>query len=283
VTLPDPAAADRMLERILQWGAADPVVRGLALTGSRAGPAPPDALADLDVQVYARPVARLEETDGWLEALGAVWVRVRDEYQDGGARIKTRLVIYDSGTKVDFSLHDARAMSERVGGSFPVHVLLDKDGVTTGAPARTARPARGREEYTAMTQEFWFEAYHVSKYLARGDLWPARARQEALLARLLPMLEWRYELVRGAPPPADGKALTSWAPEVASRMADLYPRPDVAASWRVLFETLDLFREVAREVAAAAGLPYDSAADRLITAFLVGLRDGSGEAPRGTR
>jgi hypothetical protein len=72
-----------MLERIVQWGTADPIVRGLALTGSRAGGAPPDALADLDVQVYARPVARLEEDDGWLEALGPVWVRVRDEYRDG--------------------------------------------------------------------------------------------------------------------------------------------------------------------------------------------------------
>jgi hypothetical protein len=107
-------------------------------------------------------------------------------------------------------------------------------------------------------------------------------RQEALLSRLLPMLEWRYELMRGAPPPADGKALSSWDPDAAARVAGLYPRPDVAASWRVLFETLDLFRETAREVASATGLPYDPAADRHISGFLSALRDGSGSAQRGT-
>jgi hypothetical protein len=50
----------------------------------------------------------------------------------------------------------------------------------------------------------------------------------------------------------------------------------------VLFETLDLFRETAREVASATGLPYDPAADGHISGFLSELRDGSGSAQRGT-
>jgi aminoglycoside 6-adenylyltransferase len=274
---PDPGVADRMLERILRWGSADPEVRGLALAGSRAGPVRPDDLADIDIQVYARSVSRFEERDDWLEDLGPIWLRVRDEYRDEQARVPTRLVVFAGGVKVDFALYDARSMSDCIAGRFPIRVLLDKDGAATSAVPRTATRERGQKEFTELVEEFWFEAYHVGKYLARGDLWPARSRQEATLERMLAMLEWRHELVRGSAPPSDGKALSSWAPDLASeRLSRLYPRPVLEGSWQALFEAIELFRGSAREVAAAAGLRYAADVDRNLSEFLTVLRQNSG-------
>ena len=221
-------------------------------------------------------MSRFEERDDWLEELGAVWVRVRDEYRHDEARVPTRLVIFAGGVKVDFAFYDARSMADRIGTPFPLRVLLDKNGAATEGPSRTTAPQHGQSEFTTLVEEFWFEAYHVGKYLARSDLWPARARQEATLARLLAMIEWRHELARGSEPPSDGKALPSWAPDLAGdRMSRLYPRPDVEESWRALFETIELFREMAREVAAAAGLGYASEVDRNLYEFLLGLRQSS--------
>ena len=276
MTEPDPEGAGGLLERIVRWASDNPEIRGLALTGSRAGPVPPDDLADIDVQVYARSVSRFEERDDWLEELGTVWVRVRDEYRHDEARVPTRLVIFAGGLKVDFAFYDARSMADRIGTPFPLRVLLDKDGAATAGGSRRTAPQRGQSEFTTLVEEFWFEAYHVGKYLARGDLWPARARQEATLERLLAMIEWRHERTRGHAPPSDGKALPSWAPDLAGdRMSRLYPRPDVEGSWQALFETIELFRGVAREVAAAAGLRYASDVDGNLYEFLAGLRQSS--------
>ncbi|HET7693039.1 MAG TPA: aminoglycoside 6-adenylyltransferase [Gemmatimonadota bacterium] len=262
-----------MLERIMRWGIADPDVRGLALTGSRAGPVRPDHLADIDIQVYARSVPRFEATDDWVEALGPAWVRVHDEYRDGEARVPTRLVIFAGGVKVDFALYEARSMSGRIDGPFSVRVLLDKDGAAMPAAPRAATGKRGQKEFTGLVEEFWFEAYHVGKYLARGDSWPARSRHEATLARLLSMLEWRHELQRGSAPPSDGKAVSAWADDLPrERLFRLYPAPVPEESWQALFEAIEIFRASAREVAIAAGFRYAEDVDRNLSGFLAGLR-----------
>ena len=261
----------------MRWGIADPDVRGLALTGSRAGPVRPDDFADIDIQVYARSVARFEASDDWFEALGPVWVRVCDEYWDGEARVPTRLVVFTGGVKVDFALYEARSMSDRMDGPLPVRVLLDKDGAARPAEPRAASGKRGQEEFTALIEEFWFEAYHVGKYLARGDPWPARSRHEATLERLLSMLEWRHELLRGSAPPSDGKAVSSWADDLPrERLFRLYPAPVPEESWRALFEAIEVFRGSAREVAAAAAFRYAADVDRNLSEFLAELRRESG-------
>jgi aminoglycoside 6-adenylyltransferase len=264
-----------MLARIVDWANADADVRGLAMVGSRAGPVAPDDLADIDLQVYVGSVARLAQSDDWLKSLGPIWVRVRDEYQDADARIPTRLVIFAGGVKVDFALYDAGALSRVVGGPWPVQVLVDKDGVAGSRESSLAPRVRGQETFSALVEEFWFEAYHVGKYLARDDPWPARSRFEATLARLLAVLEWRHEVVRGTAPPSDGKALRSWSDLPGERLSRLSPRPESQGSWDALFEALHLFRESAREVAAAAHLRYAEELDRNLSDFLLTLRERS--------
>jgi aminoglycoside 6-adenylyltransferase len=266
--------ADRLLERIVQWGRAEPAVLGLALTGSRAGPDPPDDLADLDVQVFAAAGAALDAREDWLAALGPVWVQVRDEYRDGGERVPTRLVVFAGGVKVDFAFYDAGKRFATAAGGPSVRALLDKPPHAEEPTLRPRSHERGQAAFTALIEEFWFEAYHVGKYLARADLWPARSRHEAILERLLTMIEWHHESAHGTPPPGAGKRLASWAPAfVGESLGRLYARPDVEGSWTALWEAIALFRRLARETAAARGLQYAERVDRDLAGFLETLHD----------
>lgn len=275
MTDPAPTSeADRLLQRIVQWARAEPAVLGLALTGSRAGPEPPDDLADLDVQVYATPGAALDAREDWLAALGPVWVQVRDEYRDGGDRVPTRLVIFAGGVEVDFAFYEAGRRFTTAAGRPSVRVLLDKPPHAEEPARRPRGPEHGHAAFNALVEEFWFEAYHVGKYLARADMWPARSRHEAVLERLLAMLEWHHESAHGSPPPGAGKGLASWAPPfVRECPSRLYPRPEVERSWMALWEAIVLFRRLARETAAARGFQYAELVDRDLTGFLEALHD----------
>ncbi|HYO47135.1 MAG TPA: aminoglycoside 6-adenylyltransferase, partial [Gemmatimonadota bacterium] len=244
--------ADRMLERIVAWAGTDPGVRGLALTGSRAAEGPlPDDLADIDVQVYALSVAPYQAGDDWLLGIGPIWVQVRDEYREGDLMIPTRLVVFERGLKVDFAFHPGDTMAKSVHSRAVVRVLLDKDdaiGATAGHPRMVHRNSdREQLEFTTLVEEFWFEAYHVGKYLVRGDLWPAATRHWATMERLIRMLEWRVRVIDGRTVPSAGKSLASWAPAfVSASLPRLFPGANAERTWNALFEVIELFRRLAR-------------------------------------
>ena len=270
--------ADRVLERIVRWASADPGVRGLALTGSRVGPVPPDDLADIDVQVYALSVAPYQASDDWLTGIGPIWVQVRDEYRQGEFRIPTRLVVFERGLKVDFAFYPVEMMARSVQGRFAVRVLLDKDDAISRATGFLGEGVRDFEreqlEFTTLVEEFWFEAYHVGKYLVRRDLWPATTRHWATMERLLQMLECRERVIDGRVVPSAGKSLASWAPAfVSASLPRLFPGANAETIWNALFEVIELFRRLAREVAKGSGLRYPEIVDQNLSGFLEALHE----------
>jgi aminoglycoside 6-adenylyltransferase len=271
--------ADRMLERIVSWARTDPGIRGLALTGSRAAErVPPDDLADIDVQVYALSVAPYQAGDDWLTGIGPVWVQVRDEYREEELVIPTRLVVFERGLKVDFAFHPGDTMAKSVQSRAVVRVLLDKDdavGAAAGFPRAVDRGSeREQLEFTTLVEEFWFEAYHVGKYLVRGDLWPAATRHWSTMEWMLRMLEWWVRVIDERTVPSAGKSLASWAPAfVSASLPRLFPGANAEQTWNALFEVIELFRRLARETAEASGLRYPEIVDQNLSAFLDALHE----------
>src|SRR5687768_11224427 len=100
-----PTSAERALDRIVSWARDEPEIGRVVLVGSRARTPPPDDLADVDVQVYAAAPERLANDLGWLSRIGDASVCVRDRYRDGGGEVRTRLVIFSDGVKVDFAFY----------------------------------------------------------------------------------------------------------------------------------------------------------------------------------
>lgn len=272
---PYTAEMDDLLDRIVRWGTADGRVRALVLTGSRAR-ADADALSDYDVAVFATDPTALASADRWYADLGPMLVCLPLSDDTGNP---TRLVIYDGGQKVDFSLLPVAELAA-LAAADPLpdpydrgyRVLLDKDGLAGNlppapgpAPAMPPTPAA----FIATVEEFWFEVWHVAKYLARGDLWHAKFRDWTTKEMLLRMVEWHAVACLGA---TDvhylGLGMAGWAdPDAWRRLHHTFGHFDAADARAALLATAALFGDLARAVAPTIGASYPQPLEDAVLAY----------------
>ncbi len=120
--------ASEVFDEIQRWAEADDQIRGLVLSSGRVdGDDKVDLLSDYDVIVFVRDQAPYKRDDRWLEAFGSVMTRsppVPTLFDDGRVG---RMVIYDDGVRIDWSVADAVSMHDLNGEPEPYRVLLDKD------------------------------------------------------------------------------------------------------------------------------------------------------------
>ncbi|MCS3806740.1 aminoglycoside 6-adenylyltransferase [Chromobacterium alkanivorans] len=275
--MPDLAPQNHRLDNAIAWAQSRTDVDALILTGSFArddGSA--DIHSDLDLEIIGPTPTMLADNDGWLRDIGPLLTVLR---LSEGQAWPTRLAIYADGVKIDFTLAgSARLQAMREHGLDPLYqrgyrVLLDKTGVTQGLPAPQGRPAApalpNAERFRERVEEFWFEAFHIPKYLARGELFVVKHRDWTMKELLLEMLEWHARSRPGAT--ADcwhiGARLQHWAePEHWQALQQVFGRFDAADAERAFHATLRLYSQAAREVAARAGFDYPEAVE-------AGIRD----------
>jgi aminoglycoside 6-adenylyltransferase len=282
-----PAAADDVLDRLTAWAAADPNIRALILEGSRANPRSRiDAYSDYDVAIVVADRAPFDESDAWERWLGEPLIHWGDSGDDDGIVRTMRLVIYESGTRIDYCIltPDALARMKALGRLPPIfdtgyRVLLDKDGITAGLPAAThdthvPRPPDAAE-FARWIDDFWIDAAYVAKSLCRGERLPAKHGLSLLvLWHLRRLLEWRAAVDDGWTLPAGrhGRGLQARvSPERWKQLEATFSGADVAADWRALWQALDLHRELAGEVASALGFDYPHQRDAGVTSYLRAL------------
>lgn len=275
------SAADDVLSRLVAWASEDANVRRLVLVGSRARGEAPDELADIDVQVYASSSERYTLDDAWLSGIGRTWLCIRDEYADGGILVPTRLVIFDRGVKVDFAFYPADVLSDGIRAGFAHRILLDKEGAPGMPRPESLPPARRREpteaEFSRAVDEFWFEAYHVAKYLSRNELWQVKSRDWATKQLLLKFIEWHARPAQGGDHDIydEGKGMRSWVGDRTwEALRGTFAGFDREEGWSALLATMDLFRRLAMDTAARLGFVYPVEVDRNVSEFIIGLRRG---------
>jgi aminoglycoside 6-adenylyltransferase len=282
----DPGAtrARRLLRTIVAWAAAEPSIQALILTGSYArDDNSADELSDLDLEIYATDHEPYAASDGWMSALGTVWMYLP---LPGRGGYPNRLVIYNGGTKVDFSLRPV-AVLEELAARDPLpdlyergyQMLIDKTGIAARLPKASgwARPATRptQEQFTALVEEFWFETYHVGKYLRRGDLWAAKWRDWATKELLLRMIELYAHALHGWDHDTWhlGLNMRRWAePDVWEDVHHVFAGLDAAESWRALEATMRLFRRLAQRAAELLGYRYPAGVDENLSRYTLGLR-----------
>jgi aminoglycoside 6-adenylyltransferase len=279
--LPDEAS---VLARVVAWGRSESAVRALVLTSGRArrdGTA--DALSDYDVIALMTDVTRFDAA----AAYGPPLARWGDEHDVHGVRTFFRGVVYEDWVKVDWSLWPVEA-AELVAEhgltddlDVGYRVLLDKDGLTAPwAPAsyRVHIPSPpSAKDYVALIEEFWWSASYIGKSLCRGDRFFARFVLEVDLqhAVLRRMLEWLIETEHGwsVRPGAYGRGLERLLqPELAQELEGLAG----SDGWDGFDRTAALFRRAATRVGDALGYEYPQRLDETASAYLDGLRTGSG-------
>jgi len=276
-----------LLSRIVNWAEREEPVRALLLEGSRAENGKADEFSDYDVNMFITDPEPYVRDDRWISAIDDVWVYIPEKVDYQGQVFATRLVIYQGGIKIDFILYStdvlqrlahADQLPEQYDSGY--RILLDKDGVAADMPASTFKAfRRGKPTDTAFLEcvrEFWFEAYHVAKYLRRRDLWPVKCRDWATKRLLLQMIEWHERGRRGWDyrTHPEGKRMESWVEtETWERLSGIFAGFDAEDSWQAMFTTFELFGRLARETAQSLGCTYPSEIERHIVTFARKLRE----------
>lgn len=268
-----------IIPSIQKWAQEEPLVRAVILVGSRARKQEVDRFSDYDLSIFCESHQPYTQEEQWLSRIGKVWACVHEKMLWGQHVFPVRLVIFEGGVKADFAFYPleflhALAKAPLLPPEYDrgYQILADKDGVAK----RMAKPREQlicskpeQEEFQRIAREFWFEAYHVAKYLVREDLWSVKFRANSMNAFLLKMIVWREEAKREWKElPAHGKRMRSWVDERTwQSLFEVFAHFDRQDSWRALFYTMGLFREVALETAERLGYEYPQEVDQNITGF----------------
>ncbi len=283
------SAETDVINRLVQWAGEQAQVRAMLLTSTRARPdAVLDRLSDYDVIVAVTDVQPFVTDDAWVRWYGPPLVMFRDTFSEDGIATYTRLVLYEDGTKIDYSIWLVEILDSVRGRSrLPdeldtgYRVLLDKDGRTAGfaAPTYTAyiprKPAEA--EFLALVEEFWWETSYVAKNLWRDEIFNARYSAEVVMRfeLLRPMLEWYIETLHdwSLRPGVLGKGFKKLLPpEIWARVEATFAGSGIDENWTALFAMCDLFRTVASAVADNLGYTYPLDLDRRMSDYLSGIR-----------
>jgi aminoglycoside 6-adenylyltransferase len=284
-------------ERLLGWVRRTSIVRAAILTSMRARPeGPPDELSDWDVILAVTDPSALVDDLDWHAEIGAPLVRWGDEDELLGHPTWFRGVVYDDGSKVDFTiwpdaLLDAIAEQDRLppGLDHGHSVLHDPDGRTSSWPPPTfsayvlSPPTEA--DYRALVEEFWWDTTYVAKAVRRGELFFATSfviEHDLKLIALRRMLEWRTAAASGwtFAPGVHGRGLERRL-DAGDRalLQATYATLDADGVRRALAATIDLFRRAAIDVGHALGYRYPEEIDGRMTILLATTFDPPRSAP----
>ncbi len=275
-----PRNAQDLLDDLIAWANDQPDIVALIITGSRAHRDDMvDEWSDYDLEIFTSDPTKYTSSAEWMREIRKVWVYLALTSSRG---CPTRLVIFERGQKVDFSILPIAALEEMIGApklndlyQRGYRVLLDKRGLASRLPAPSYSPPTRAQpteaEFVAAIEEFWFEASHIPKYLEREDLWVVKFRDWTMKELLLKMLEWHAVATNGERHDVwhIGMRMKEWIrTDVWERVHQVFGRFDAFDSWQTLFATVSLFRDLAIETAEKLGYRYPYEADDAITGYL---------------
>ncbi|MFP4624790.1 MAG: aminoglycoside 6-adenylyltransferase [Gemmatimonadota bacterium] len=282
---PEQASLDPVEAKVAEWARTERSVGAALVIGSRGSPeGARDGFSDHDIVLFLEPGSRLPERDDWLDEFGKPLIVFRETTEHRDEPVPTRLVQYRGGHRIDFTLSRMELLRRIVDQESPpdwllagYQVLLDRGGVAGRLPPPSAmayvpRPP-SEPEYKALVEAFWWETLYVAKYVARGELLPARYSLETVLRFqcLVPLLEWYVQVGRGWEQNVGvrGSGLR-WLLEPGDRetLDATYAGDTLDDHRHALDAMIDLFTRAARMVARDLGFTYPSAVDRETRALL---------------
>jgi aminoglycoside 6-adenylyltransferase len=277
-----------VIDKLVVWGTAHPLIRAMILTSSRTRPdGPVDLLSDYDLILVVSDVRPFAFDDAWISEYDRPMVRWGDQGEEHGLTTYFRGVVYQKYVRIDYSIWPVEVL-ERIAADSPLpeldmgyRVLLDKDQRTAGWKQPTYQayiPTRPTEaEYRALVEEFWWGTTYVAKSLWRDELVFAKWVLDAdlKLETMRRMLEWRIEIDRHwkVAPGLHGRGLKHLLPpDIWSEFAKTYVSLGVEETWAALDRVIALFRQVALDVGNALGYTYPQQVDDQVSAYLEAIR-----------
>jgi aminoglycoside 6-adenylyltransferase len=279
-----------MLDKIVHWANKQDAIRVVLLTSSRASKnGPTDVLSDYDITLFVSALDKFINNDKRLHKFGKILVYIPESIIHFNQEIPTRLVIYEDGTKVDFSLSTLEILNTVLNSptlpdwlDIGYRVLIDKDNLTQNLKKPSLKayiPKKPTEdEYKFIVKKFWWETTYVAKNLWRDELLPAKYSSDSVIRCkwLVRMLEWyiqtynNWECSTGVFGKGIKKLLDkdTWV-----QLTETFAGSDIEENWDALFKTMALFRKIATKVANDLGYEYPCELDTKVTNYLIKIKN----------
>lgn len=274
-----------MIEKIRHWAKTQTGIRVVLLTSSRAGnKKSSDHLSDYDIELYVDDPRPYTEDSKWLEYFGSILIMLPEKRILLGIEQPARMVIYEDGTKVDFTIIEMDILKQIIDlPSLPdwldngYRVLLDKDGVTKKLrkPAYKAyipkKPTN--REFQELINEFWWETTYVAKNLRRGEILPAKYSSDYVIRYkvLLKMLEWYVQINRGWSCQTGfvGKGIMNLlSTDEQDELKNIFSGADLQENWQALSNTTRFFGKISVKVANNLGYKYPYELDENVSGYI---------------
>jgi aminoglycoside 6-adenylyltransferase len=273
------ARAAAFLERFARWAERRPDLAGALLVGSQSrDDHPADPWSDVDLVLIADDPTPYLADGAWLSELGRPVATFVEPTMAGQTE---RRVLFDDGLDVDIPVLTAAAaesfLQEQEGpiGTVlrrGVRVLLDRDGRLTQRVRRIAATplTDALPDQAALDQvvnDFWYHVLWTARKSRRGELWVAAECCDGHLKRLLlTVLGWHARATSGADTWHGARFIEQWLdPALRARVPPIFAGYDADRLPEALWATAELFRDVARQLAAQLDLVYAVDVDRRVS------------------
>ena len=273
---------DEVLVRFQKWADGEPSVRAAILTGSRVNPDANvvDAFSDFDIEVYVDNLESYRHNDDWMKAFGPILVRCPWKPESLEEGWLTRMAVFKNGFRIDFQLTDKELVKERYVDGY--RVLLDKDHISEALETPTYEGYQiikpSAEEWEKFVNEFWWDAIYTAKSLARDELFYAKFTFDSVMRfnYFQRLIEWVICIEHGwnTQPNKFGRFFKRYvSPDRWKKIQSTFAGADIQDNWLAFYNSLDLFRELANEVAAYFGYPYPHALDKEVAEYIDEIRE----------
>jgi aminoglycoside 6-adenylyltransferase len=271
-----------MLNKIIKWAEKEDNIHAVILTGSRASKKPIDKFSDFDIAIFVNNQKKYITDDLWIHKIAKIWVYIPETINFNNYSIPTRLVIFKDGTNADISIYTLDILKKLISKKelpfaceLGYKVLLDKYKITKNIPKapekRKINTKPTQQEFLSAINIFFFEAYHVAKYLVRNDLWHAKFRDWTTKEYLLKMIEWHEQSTHNFNYNTfwHGKNIKLWTRKsTLDNLNKIFGHFNKSDSAKSLIYTINLFRQISKQTAKNLNYKYPINIDKNITSFI---------------
>ena len=261
----------QMLKTILTIAEKDHRIRAVILTGSRTNPEIiQDDFQDFDVIFLVKELVTFRADPGWIDIFGDRIIlqmpnsmKIDDLDTENQKKEITYLMLFKDFNRIDLKLVETENRAAYLDSLSTV--LLDKDNLLHPVEEPSDKDywivQPTEQEFRDCCNEFWWVMTYVFKGLARDEPLYAKAMLEGPVRNMfMKMLAWSVGVEKGFKVNLGNgyRFLRKFVtPMLWSRILRTYPDASLTNIWVGMNEMMDVFHDLAINVADQTGLKYN--------------------------
>ena len=274
-----------MFDLIMNYVRNEDNIRAVVLNGSRANPnVPKDIFQDYDIACLVNDMSPYFKNPNIPPLFGEIMIlQEPEDMQEPPAENDghyTYLMQFKDGNRIDLSFDPPELFKAVIEDSLTV-VLLDKDGILKDIPPSSDKdylPKPPTEKlFQVCCNEFWWVSAYVAKGLWRNELTFVKHMQDVYVReQLMKMLVWYFGIktdFKEAPGKMGKYFKKRLEPEIWAELEKTYSDANFENVWDSLFTMGDLFRKLAKVIAAEIGFQYPQQEDDNVRNFIYKIKN----------